>query len=66
MRVLIDSFKADHFRTICPLIMPERHFTTPRDEEERIFQHYLSAFVAEISERAIGAARQMGNGSSST
>lgn len=53
MRALIEAFESRHFRTICPLIMPEQHFPPPRSEPERIFQHHLSATLVEISERAV-------------
>jgi hypothetical protein len=53
MAALIDNFKAVEFRTICPLVMPEKHFSAPLDEAERIFQHYLSAMLVEVSEQAV-------------
>src|SRR5206468_2716560 len=34
MQTLLEMFTAQHFRTICPLIMPEQHFSPPRSETE--------------------------------
>jgi SAM-dependent methyltransferase len=60
MQVLTELFDTKCFRTICPLIMPEQHFPPPRSEPERIFQHYLSATLVEISERAVERAQADG------
>ena len=53
VKTLLGSFHADHFTTLCPLIQPETHFPAYRSEEERIFQHYVSAALVRIGERAI-------------
>ncbi len=60
MRTLLETFRAQHFRTICPLITPEQYFTPPRSEPERIFQHYLSALLVDFNERAIEQMRADG------
>ena len=53
VNTLLDSFRAERFTTLCPLIQPETHFPAYRSEEERIFQHYLAATLVRIGERAI-------------
>lgn len=50
---LTASFHAERFTTLCPFINPETHFPPYRSEEERIFQHYLSAALVRIGERGI-------------
>jgi 2-polyprenyl-3-methyl-5-hydroxy-6-metoxy-1,4-benzoquinol methylase len=60
MRTLLETFRARHFRTICPLITPEQYFTAPRSEAERIFQHYLSALLVDFNEQAIKQMRADG------
>jgi SAM-dependent methyltransferase len=51
--VLIDSFHAERFSTICPFIQSTIEIPHYRSEKERLFQHYLSAMLIEIGEYAI-------------
>jgi SAM-dependent methyltransferase len=60
MRLLIDNFGVQQFRTICPLIRPDQYFAAPRSEPERIFQHYLSVLLVNLNERAIAEQRADG------
>jgi SAM-dependent methyltransferase len=53
VNTLLDTFRAEHFTTLCPLIQPETHFQPYRTEAERLFQHYMSAALVRIGERAI-------------
>jgi SAM-dependent methyltransferase len=51
--VLIDSFQAERFETICPFIHNTLEVPHYRSEKERLFQHYISAMLIEIGEYAI-------------
>jgi hypothetical protein len=43
----------ERFTTVCPYIKPETHFPPYRSDEERIFQHYVSAMLVKTGKRAI-------------
>jgi hypothetical protein len=53
VRTLLDTFHMNRFTTTCPYIKPETHFPPYRSDEERIFQHYLSAMLVKAGTRAI-------------
>ncbi|HEX9989287.1 MAG TPA: methyltransferase domain-containing protein [Chloroflexia bacterium] len=53
MSTLLTEFQAERFYTIGPFVQPERHIPHYRGEEERIFQHYLSAMLVRVGEQAI-------------
>ncbi len=53
IETLLDNFSTKRFTTLCPLVQPETHFQPYRSEEERIFQHYISATLVGTGERAI-------------
>jgi hypothetical protein len=53
VRTLLDTFHMNRFTTTCPYIKPESHFPPYRSEEERIFQHYLSAMLVKAGAHAI-------------
>ena len=53
VRTLLDTFHMHRFTTTCPYIKPETHFPAYRSDEERIFQHYLSAMLVKAGAHAI-------------
>jgi 2-polyprenyl-3-methyl-5-hydroxy-6-metoxy-1,4-benzoquinol methylase len=53
VHTLLDRFHMSRFTTICPYVMPESRFPHYRSEEERIFQHYLSAMLVKAGAHAI-------------
>ncbi|HST05408.1 MAG TPA: class I SAM-dependent methyltransferase [Chloroflexia bacterium] len=53
VRTLLDTFHMQRFTTTCPYIKPETHFPAYRSDEERIFQHYLSAMLVKAGAHAI-------------
>jgi 2-polyprenyl-3-methyl-5-hydroxy-6-metoxy-1,4-benzoquinol methylase len=53
VRTLLDTFHMNRFTTTCPYIKPETHFPPYRSDEERIFQHYLSAMLVKAGTNAI-------------
>ncbi|MBF6615018.1 MAG: hypothetical protein IVW55_18090, partial [Chloroflexi bacterium] len=52
-RVLVESFQAERFITICPFIQPEMHIPHYRTEKERIFQHHIATTLIDAGEHAI-------------
>ena len=60
MRVLLSEFHANCFTTLCPYIMPEKYIPAYRAEAERLFQHYLAAFLMKIGEQAINTGQADG------
>ena len=53
MPVLLDTFHADRFETVCPIVLERDLIPEPRSPQERVFQHYVSALLVGMGERAI-------------
>ena len=53
MSSLYEAFTPVRFHTICPVIEPDNHIPHYRNEDERLFQHYLACLLVAAGEKAI-------------
>ena len=60
MAVLLGTFHADRFETVCPIVLERDLIPEPRTPQERLFQHYVSALLIGMGETAIARRQAVG------
>jgi SAM-dependent methyltransferase len=60
MPVLLDTFHADRFETVCPIVWERDLIPEPRSPQERVFQHYVSALLIGMGEGVIARKQAVG------
>ena len=60
MPVLLDTFHAERFETVCPIVVERDLIPEPRSPRERVFQHYVSALLIGMGEGVIARKQAAG------